>query len=166
MTFKELREQSGMGLKQLADYFGIPYRTAQNWHAGSNECPEYLLKLMIYRLRSENKLPGEAGMHFDHSREKAYRIKVILPDDTVKYATAFLAIYNNVKSDKDLLKVYNDYDNGVYLVCTAVCRDAAIKFLDQFGDVVKIEAVEAIRTYAEGYEYPADHDLEFLEPEE
>lgn len=52
MTFKELREQSGMNMKRFAEYFGIPYRTVQNWEAGVNKCPEYLLKLMEYKLKA------------------------------------------------------------------------------------------------------------------
>lgn len=53
MTFKELREQSGMNMKQFAAHFEIPYRTIQNWEAGVNKCPEYLLKLMKFRLDHE-----------------------------------------------------------------------------------------------------------------
>lgn len=53
MTFKELREQSGMNMKQFAAHFEIPYRTIQNWEAGVNKCPEYLLKLMKFKLDHE-----------------------------------------------------------------------------------------------------------------
>ncbi len=166
MTFKELREQSGMGLKQFSDYFGVPYRTVQNWNAGSNDCPEYLMNLFIYKLRSEGKLTGEPGMKFEYEREKAIRIKVLLGGNIEKYATAFLAIYNNVKNDNQLLKVYNDYDDGVYVVCETKVRDAAVKFLEQFGEIVRIETVEIVRVGAYGYEHPDDFDLEFLEIEE
>ena len=54
MTFKELRQQSGMNIKQFAECFQIPYRTVQNWELGTRTCPEYLLKLMEYKLRNEN----------------------------------------------------------------------------------------------------------------
>ena len=50
MTFKELREQSGMNLKQFAEFFDIPYRTIQNWEGGQRTCPEYLIKLMKFKL--------------------------------------------------------------------------------------------------------------------
>ena len=53
MTFKELRERSGMTRTQFAEYFGIPYRTIQNWELGLRECPEYLLKLIKFRLDHE-----------------------------------------------------------------------------------------------------------------
>ena len=64
MTFKELREQSGMTRTQFAEYFESPYRTVQGWelHGESKEgrkCPEYLLKLMKYKLDEENKKQGE-----------------------------------------------------------------------------------------------------------
>ena len=51
--FKKLREQSGMNMKQFAAHFEIPYRTIQNWEAGVNKCPEYLLELMKYKLTKE-----------------------------------------------------------------------------------------------------------------
>lgn len=54
MTFKELRKQSGMNLTQFSKYFGIPYRSIQNWELGQRQCPEYLLDLMKYKLEKEN----------------------------------------------------------------------------------------------------------------
>lgn len=56
MTFKELREQSGMARGKFAEYFEIPYRTVQNWELGLRECPDYLLKLMKYKLDQEGKI--------------------------------------------------------------------------------------------------------------
>lgn len=56
MTIKELRTASGMTQKQFAEYFGIPHRTLQNWEGGQRACPEYLLKLMTYKLKKENKI--------------------------------------------------------------------------------------------------------------
>jgi DNA-binding transcriptional regulator YiaG len=54
MTIKELRIQSGMNIKQFSEYFGIPYRTIQNWESGQRNCPEYLLSLIEYKLKKEN----------------------------------------------------------------------------------------------------------------
>ena len=56
MTFKELREGSGMTRGQFAEYFEIPYRTVQNWELGLRVCPDYLLKLMQYKLVNEGKI--------------------------------------------------------------------------------------------------------------
>lgn len=56
MTFKELKESTGMNTKQFSEYFNIPYRTAQNWESGHRECAPYLLELMHYKLVKENKI--------------------------------------------------------------------------------------------------------------
>lgn len=56
MNMKELRERSGMKRPDFAEYFGIPYRTIQNWELGERECPEYLLQLMEYKLEKEGLL--------------------------------------------------------------------------------------------------------------
>lgn len=53
MTIKELREASGMSRHEFADYFGIPYRTIQDWELGNRKCLDYLLNLMEYKLRNE-----------------------------------------------------------------------------------------------------------------
>lgn len=53
MDFKELRKQSGMNLTQFSRFFGIPYRTIQNWERGERKCPEYLIDLMKYKLDHE-----------------------------------------------------------------------------------------------------------------
>lgn len=53
MTFKELRIESGMTRQQFCEYFGIPYRTVQDWELGTRQCLPYLLDLMEYRLRNE-----------------------------------------------------------------------------------------------------------------
>ena len=58
MTFKELRAVSGMNLTKFSEYFGIPYRTVQNWEAGARSCPGYLLKLMRYKLINEGIIKG------------------------------------------------------------------------------------------------------------
>ena len=53
MTFKELRELSGMNMTQFANYFNIPYRTVQDWDNGNRTPPEYIVKLIEYKLCKE-----------------------------------------------------------------------------------------------------------------
>jgi len=65
MTFKELRKQSGMTQQRFAEYFGIPKRTIENWDAGVNQCPTYLLELMKYKLEHpEVHAQWEATEHY------------------------------------------------------------------------------------------------------
>ena len=53
---KELREQMGMNRREFCEYFGIPYRTVQDWEAEKRELPEYVLRLLIYRAQTEKKI--------------------------------------------------------------------------------------------------------------
>ena len=64
MTFKELREASGMSRPRFAEYFGIPYRTVQSWElygtsVDGRKCPAYLLDLMEYKLRKEGLIRAD-----------------------------------------------------------------------------------------------------------
>ncbi len=56
MTFKELRQLSGMTQKAFGEYFEIPKRTIEDWDRKARKCPEYLLKLMEYKLTKEGKI--------------------------------------------------------------------------------------------------------------
>ena len=35
---KELREKMGMNRREFSDYYGIPYRTVQDWEAENANC--------------------------------------------------------------------------------------------------------------------------------
>ncbi len=54
----KLREKSGMGRKDFCQYFDIPYRTLQDWELGNRKMPDYLLKLIEYKLEKEGLLDG------------------------------------------------------------------------------------------------------------
>lgn len=50
-----LRTSTGMNRREFAEYFGIPYRTVQEWELGNRKMPEYLLRLMIYKIQTEKE---------------------------------------------------------------------------------------------------------------
>ena len=50
---KELREQMGMNRVEFCEYFGIPYRTVQDWEADKRDLPDYVLNLMKYKVHIE-----------------------------------------------------------------------------------------------------------------
>jgi hypothetical protein len=83
-------------------------------------------------------------MKVQYETKPAIRLKVQMSDNIADYAKDFLAIYNNVKSNSELLKMYNDYGNCVYLVCEPNVQKTAKDFLSQFGEIVEIENVLAI----------------------
>ena len=49
----QMKERSGMNWKEFSAYFQIPYRTVQDWERGNRKMPEYVLRLMEYKLRME-----------------------------------------------------------------------------------------------------------------
>ena len=53
----KLKENVGMSWKKLSDYYGIPYRTVQDWYMGKRRMPEYLLRLMVYKAEIEKLVP-------------------------------------------------------------------------------------------------------------
>ena len=44
------REQSGMNIKELADYLGAPYRTVQDWNSGLKRPPRWCEKLIVDKI--------------------------------------------------------------------------------------------------------------------
>ena len=56
MTLNELRKASGMTQKEFSEYFGMSKRAVESWEGGTRKCPEYLLKLMEYKLTKEGKI--------------------------------------------------------------------------------------------------------------
>lgn len=55
-----LRKSTGMNRRQFCEYFGIPYRTVTDWELGHRTMPEYLLRLMQYKVRMEKLDRNEA----------------------------------------------------------------------------------------------------------
>lgn len=50
----ELRNSTGLTRKEFCEYFEIPYRTLQDWELGNRKMPEYLLRLMEYKIKMED----------------------------------------------------------------------------------------------------------------
>lgn len=53
---KELRLKTGMNRKEFSNYFGIPYRTIEDWENKKSNCATYLFKLMEEKLLKEGKI--------------------------------------------------------------------------------------------------------------
>lgn len=50
----EIRKETGMNRREFAEYFEIPYRTLQDWELGNRQMPEYLLRLIAYKVKMES----------------------------------------------------------------------------------------------------------------
>lgn len=57
--FTKILKNSGMNQTEFSKYFNIPYRTLTGWKNGERSCPEYLLDLMVYKLKKENETKHE-----------------------------------------------------------------------------------------------------------
>ena len=52
----KLKESTGMNWKKFSEYYGIPYRTVQDWYMGKRRMPDYLLQLMVYKFEMEKMM--------------------------------------------------------------------------------------------------------------
>ena len=50
---KKLRESTGMNRKEFCEYFEIRYMTETEWELGNRRVPQYLLRLMEYKVEME-----------------------------------------------------------------------------------------------------------------
>lgn len=50
---KAMRAEAGMSQAKFCEYFGIPKRTLEEWERGTRKPPEYLTRLLAYRLSVE-----------------------------------------------------------------------------------------------------------------
>ena len=46
----------GMKRPEFAEWLGIPYRTLQDWELGNYKMPEYVLRLIAYKVKMEEML--------------------------------------------------------------------------------------------------------------
>lgn len=51
--FIKIRELTGMNRKDFAEWLGIPYRTISDWEHGERKMPDYVLRLIAYKVRME-----------------------------------------------------------------------------------------------------------------
>jgi len=54
-SFRFVRMATGMNRKELSEYLHIPYNTMRDWEQGLRSMPPYVLELIIYKLKNENK---------------------------------------------------------------------------------------------------------------
>lgn len=52
-----LREKIGMNRKEFAEYLEVPYRTMEDWEKGKRQMPDYVLRLIEYRVMLDYHIP-------------------------------------------------------------------------------------------------------------
>ena len=53
--FRMIRQESGMNRTDFAKWLGIPYRTMQEWELERRAMPEYVLRLIAYKVCNEKR---------------------------------------------------------------------------------------------------------------
>lgn len=107
--FKKIRHRSGMSRKEFGEYFEIPYRTVQNWELGLRECPEYLLKLMKYKLDTSKEI-YLIGLDNSDEYHEVFQIKGYIVG-TEKEAKEYCDTYNQTHDRKNGEMLYQLIDN-------------------------------------------------------
>lgn len=54
-AFVMVRNKTGMNRKEFSAWLGIPYRTMQDWELGNSQVPEYVLRLVAYKVMIEKE---------------------------------------------------------------------------------------------------------------
>lgn len=55
---KKLRKQTNLSQTEFGKRLGgIPLRTIQNWEAGVNRCPDYVVELIRFRVEHDDNIP-------------------------------------------------------------------------------------------------------------
>ena len=62
-AFSVIRQESGMNRVDFAKWLGIPYRTMQEWELGRRAMPEYVLRLIAYKVVNEKEKGNIGGMY-------------------------------------------------------------------------------------------------------
>lgn len=55
----EIRKGTGMTRKAFSQYFDIPCRTMQDWESGARHMPDYVLRLIEYKVHMEGLIKEE-----------------------------------------------------------------------------------------------------------
>ena len=66
---KQIREDLGMNRTEFSLYMEIPLRTLEEWEAGRRKMPDYVLRLISYRVKVEKVLDENEIERMDYYGE-------------------------------------------------------------------------------------------------
>lgn len=55
---KEARKAAGLSQSEFAGYLEMPIRTLQQWEQGRRNLPDYVLKLILFKLKADGLAKG------------------------------------------------------------------------------------------------------------
>ena len=90
---------------------------------------------------------------------EGYAVTVDVEGDIKEYANSFLHIFNNVRENKELLKIKNYYgSNEVTVYCELDSKDALTKYLKTFGKIKGCEKVLLYQVTEPAYDFDKYYD--------
>ncbi len=60
---KKMRKEAKMTQAEFATYFKIPKRTVEDWERGYCKPPEYVIRLLSYRLAAEGLITKDGDLY-------------------------------------------------------------------------------------------------------
>ena len=91
---------------------------------------------------------------------EGYAVTVEIEGEVKDYMENFLHIFNNVRENKELLKVKNYYDsNEVTVYCELDAKDALVKYLKKFGKIASCEKILAYTMEEPEYNFDKYYDV-------
>ena len=65
---KGLREEMQLNRREFCEYFDIPYRTVQDWECGKRVMPDYVLRLLEYKIRMDQMLQEKSAKQMNNEQ--------------------------------------------------------------------------------------------------
>jgi transcriptional regulator with XRE-family HTH domain len=185
VELRELRKTKDMNLREFSEYFGIPLRTIEDWEAGRRKMPAYLLRLMIYRVKTEcifsQKVhENKAAIIKDERSINIIRDsngnQIVVIDDirfkgkqniswneVEKYLKQYVGDFYTIAETKDIVYIGNDlpdeYANSKY---TSKLRGAVAKAKANAAQVVpELIQISTDGRYLENYEPKHEKDAHY-----
>ena len=87
-------------------------------------------------------------------------VTVEIEGDLKEYAESFLHIFNNVRENKELLKIKNYYgSNDVTVYCVEDSKESLVKYLKAFGEIKGCEKVLVYEIEEPDYDFEKYDDI-------
>jgi len=127
LELRDMRESLSLNRREFAESFGIPLRTMEDWEAGRRKMPDYLLRLMGYKLRMEEHWREEERRQKSKSRnvniirEPDGRRIVLINDIRFKgkhreeweeieeYLKEYVGEYYEIEENSDIVYIDSDF---------------------------------------------------------
>lgn len=74
-----LREELGLNRKEFAIEYGIPLRTIEDWEHGKRKMPEYLLRLLVYKVKMD--VLDKNDFEKKKGKEESRNVNIIVDTD-------------------------------------------------------------------------------------